>query len=643
MSEEFAQAQTVTIGDLLEKGYTYLIPDYQRGYRWQRSHIRDLMNDVWHSTEKDWNCIQPIIVSHRNKDKYTLVDGQQRLTTISLILKHLNENEFNLEREDVNNEEDSINKQFKEYAEGTVEDWIKENLKKNPEEEKRKFITNLKEYTKVIWYEVNEDKAIEVFTRININRIPLTAAELLKAMILRKLTTSINIDIQPNATFQQQNEIKSSLQKLIYIETRQIEISHQWNEIESTLQDDRFWLMFNEKNDQDSCRISRIFRIAYACEIQQNKEQNKDNEREISENDSEKAVFRYFLSKIQPDKNEGDEMAELERIEKTWHEIENIYRALRDWYEDVDTFHLVCMYFIVNKSASVSKLYTDWDTKTRKTFRDELRKRIKNELFGDKSDVKTTIDKCDYKSDYSRIKNILLLHNVATTMLRNWPQHRWNEKKLSNERYLKNMCSRFPFHMYKIAKWNLEHISPCSGDSNDPKQREEFIKCLRGSLTDGILRQKLKDEDPSKLEKLIKQFIETDNNPDMRNSIAEKILEILEDSNIYKPFEDQLQHSIKNLALLDEGTNKSYRNNIFADKRKAILERIGEKDENAPTLSMNEYSFIMPCTLNAFSKTYTKEHNNLLFWGENDANDYGEDMIKTISHFLALELETENN
>lgn len=620
MSEEFAQAQTVTIGDLLKKGYTYLIPDYQRGYRWQCSHICDLMNDVWHSTEKDWNCIQPIIVSHREGAEYTLVDGQQRLTTISLILKHLNENEFNLKREDVNNEEDSINKQFKKYAAETVRGWFD----RKTEEEKDEFRNKLKTYTKVIWYKVEEKDAIEVFTRININRIPLTAAELLKAIVLRKLTTMSDI------------------------ERRQNEISHQWNEIESTLQDDRFWLMFNAKNDQDSCRISRIFRIAYADRNKQRDEDPNTRDREFSENDSENEVFRYYISEIQkgPSNTNEEIKQEFERIEKIWHEIENIYRTLRDWYEDVDTFHLVCMYFIVNRRASASKLYAEWDTKTRKDFRDFLRREIKNKLFGTQDDgVRKTIDECNYKSDYGKIKNILLLHNVATTMLRNWPQHRWNEKKLSNERYLKNMCSRFPFHMYKIAKWNLEHISPCSGDNDEYKQREKFIKCLKESLNEGIWKHELlnNDNDFKNLNSRINDFEATKDNPDKRESIAIDILKILKDSNIYEPFQNiKLQHSIKNLALLDEGTNKSYGNKIFVDKRMAILKRVCE-NEGKEKFRMNEYSFIMPCTLNAFSKVYSEEHNNLLFWDENDANDYGEDMIKTISHFLDSESDNKNN
>ena len=619
MSEEFKQAQTVTIAKLLEKEYEYIIPDYQRGYRWQCSHICEFMDDVWRATEKDWNCIQPIIVSWLNDKKYTLIDGQQRLTTIDIILKELKKNRFKLNREDViNPDEDEINEKFKQCAQKTVEKWFE----KHPEIKVDEFNRRLREYTKVIWYKVEEKDAIEVFTRININRIPLTAADLLKAMFLRKLTTEGDIDKQ------------------------QIEISHQWNEIESTLQDDRFWLMFNDKNDQDSCRISRIFRIAYACKNQGDNGDTDGNE--SCENDSENAVFRYFVNKIRTgdtsNTNEDSINKEFGRIKEIWKEIENIYRTLCDWYEDIDTFHLVCMYVIINKRATISKLYAEWKSKTRKEFRDLLRKEIKKSLFGDDS-VGDKIEKCDYRRNPGQIKNILLLHNVATTMLRNWPQHRWKDRKSSNERHLKNMCSRFPFHMYKIAKWNLEHISPCSGDSTNPKQREIFITCLKGSLEDGILKQKMKNGDSETLNKLIEKFEESvkNKNTDTIGQTTSEILDILIKLKIYIPLGEELQHSIKNITLLDEGTNKSYGNKFYVDKRNAILERVSEKNEDTPELCMNEYSFIMPCTLNAFSKVYSQKYNDLLFWGIDDAMDYGNDMIKTISHFLALESENENN
>ena len=81
-----------TIGELLDD--KFFIPSYQRGYRWTKRQVEDLLNDVWDfitkpgKKENEWYCLQPIVVKKTNSH-YEVLDGQQRLTTIFLILKHL--------------------------------------------------------------------------------------------------------------------------------------------------------------------------------------------------------------------------------------------------------------------------------------------------------------------------------------------------------------------------------------------------------------------------------------------------------------------------------------------------------------------------------------------------------------------------
>ena len=69
---------------------TFIIPDYQRGYRWEAEiHINALLNDVldfMNMSRKtdDRYCLQPIVVSQspKNKDAWEVIDGQQRLATL---------------------------------------------------------------------------------------------------------------------------------------------------------------------------------------------------------------------------------------------------------------------------------------------------------------------------------------------------------------------------------------------------------------------------------------------------------------------------------------------------------------------------------------------------------------------------------
>ncbi|UJH92088.1 DUF262 domain-containing protein [Antarcticibacterium sp. 1MA-6-2] len=87
-----------TISELQE--FNFFIPSYQRGYRWSTKEVVELLNDISnftprlieeHSDEKTWYCLQPIVVKKIENGKYEVIDGQQRLTTIYLILYYLNQ------------------------------------------------------------------------------------------------------------------------------------------------------------------------------------------------------------------------------------------------------------------------------------------------------------------------------------------------------------------------------------------------------------------------------------------------------------------------------------------------------------------------------------------------------------------------
>ena len=74
------------------KGKKFFVPSCQRGYRWTERQVVDLLNDIWEfSRERDKDeiyCLQPVIVKHHG-DKWELIDGQQRLTTIYILLSYL--------------------------------------------------------------------------------------------------------------------------------------------------------------------------------------------------------------------------------------------------------------------------------------------------------------------------------------------------------------------------------------------------------------------------------------------------------------------------------------------------------------------------------------------------------------------------
>ncbi len=66
----------------------FLVPAYQRGYRWGAAEVRALLDDIWANGDKPY-CLQPVVVKHRDGNEWELIDGQQRLTTLFLVFRYM--------------------------------------------------------------------------------------------------------------------------------------------------------------------------------------------------------------------------------------------------------------------------------------------------------------------------------------------------------------------------------------------------------------------------------------------------------------------------------------------------------------------------------------------------------------------------
>ena len=81
----------ISTKDLLSGNFNFSIPSYQRGYRWTKENIYALLDDLYEFSQSNETtyCLQPIVLKYLNDGKLRIIDGQQRLTTIYLILKAL--------------------------------------------------------------------------------------------------------------------------------------------------------------------------------------------------------------------------------------------------------------------------------------------------------------------------------------------------------------------------------------------------------------------------------------------------------------------------------------------------------------------------------------------------------------------------
>src|SRR5688500_130479 len=175
------------INDLL--GSDFLIPAYQRGYRWTEQQVLELLEDVlaFQSSDEDrsregFYYLLPIVVKAVDTDGvWEVVDGQQRLTTAFLILQYFNQRLAERFRRKLYTIDFETRPGSKEYvvdpteerstqnmdfyflyvAKSAIEQWFsdKDNLVND-------FEAALLNRVKVIWYELPEtESAIDAFTR----------------------------------------------------------------------------------------------------------------------------------------------------------------------------------------------------------------------------------------------------------------------------------------------------------------------------------------------------------------------------------------------------------------------------------------------------------------------------------------------
>lgn len=407
--------ETRLVGDIHGSFY---VASYQRGYRWGVEEVKRLLNDVYTSCSQNDSSqyyIQPIVLRNNGK-VYELIDGQQRLTTIYLIYKYLHQakpylfdppkfslcfetrdktKEFLLNIDSARKEE-NIDYWYICNAYQAISEWFS-----NKEEALLDEINSIfKSKVKVIWYEVDQSEdAINLFTRLNIGKIPLTSAELVKAMLLcRKAVKQAN-----------------GQQKFSITRERQEEIALLWDNIENELNDNSLWYFLTNKQAHNyQTRIDLVLDI-----IADTPKGNREK------------YFTYF---------EFEKMRTDLSLEELWNKIQSTFLTLKGWYEDSDFYHKIG-YLIASETKDISEIFRLSREKTKSQFKEGLDEYIKDSIrLSD--DTKNYLELSYEKhSEYAKISRLLLLFNVVSV----------------------SKTQRFPFDIFNNesnnnASWSLEHI-----------------------------------------------------------------------------------------------------------------------------------------------------------------------------------------
>lgn len=602
------------------KGKTYVIPFQQRGYKWTSSNVEELLWDLREFIEdanpqKCIYCLQPLAIVSAGENRYTVLDGQQRLTTLYLLYKYLygvSPYEFDYERdiddditmarttflatvESISEEQASakidffyIHNAYKHIGKVFM-DWAKQSANSIEvtavNAELAKYINMFKTLLEgnggkslhVIWYEVvgDKEKQHEIFSNLNSGKIHLTNTELIKALLLNSVS---------GLPGKEQNEAAAIFEQ-----------------IERYMQNDNFWYMFNASELRNGqTRMDFLFNLVANC---------KQSDYEIDARWS----FRNYFSK--PEKGS---------LSDKWKQVRHTFLRLKDMYDDIYCYHYIG-FLTYNSNDNTLNSTKEFLALSRKSTHSEFVEKLKQEI---KSILRKRHDNItDYTYDKSKKKDLRLLfvmHNVET-ILQKYASLHGNDKL-----QLQTGFERFPFELLHKQNWDIEHIaSNTDADFKNPEDRESWLESIKADLGDKYPTDRVGDlelrynktkkkDDFNVLYKTIMRKVDDD--------IADVIKEDGKDG------KDKMQ--VGNITLLDSHTNRSYHNALFPRKRRYVIVANGLMDIEDNYEKNISKLYIPPCTLAVFTKAYNKGADlTLNAWTQPDADAYVADMEQKLSFY----------
>ena len=94
--EEIVQPKEFCVKNVFH-GAEYVVPIYQRNYAWKKDEIEQLLNDI-NDVSDNYDgkyYLGSLIVNQLGPEAFEVIDGQQRLTTLYLLLSYLNQESVN--------------------------------------------------------------------------------------------------------------------------------------------------------------------------------------------------------------------------------------------------------------------------------------------------------------------------------------------------------------------------------------------------------------------------------------------------------------------------------------------------------------------------------------------------------------------
>lgn len=627
---ESSEPIEMPVSELLTGNYQFSIPSYQRGYRWESTEaggedeqeakqVDDLLNDLTYfvtsNPHKKANYyLQPLMVKPRlladGSYEWDVLDGQQRLTTMLLVLKCLKErlyggqqfglyelkyanrkqldfNRITFDRASADYDFPMANENLDSYyvrkAKDRIERWYDNELSNNPSlsdkfkemlfypDETRGVNSSPALRAKFIWYNVqalqpgapqlngNRQHDIEVFNRLNRGKISLTDSELIKALFL------LCIKVAP-----------AYGSSLLTPET----LVRKWDDMCKKFQNEEFWNMIAPKGADYSNRLDLLFDFIKDCS-----------------GNGKGSAYRFYYKKMHGLLTSPD----INKVEELWTEVKQYFDTLCKWHENVHKHNFIG--YLIENGEDLANIYSSPDLETK----------IRKGLGLENVDEIDTLRYYDNEG-YKKIRKVLLLFNVLTC---------------------DKFGQKFPFNLYRDNTFDVEHVNSQTDnpiekiDEKIAWVKQQAIPCLwidrNETDTNGILTSGAREARDLITEGV--QFlrdVKLNNNRDTgskfkgyRTAVEYYYASGNGNTGMFE------KDAIGNLALLNSSINREYKNALFPQKLRTLKR------------SDQEGVYIPLCTKYMFLKYYSNPQANvsafsMMRWRQEDQDEYTEAIKESI-------------
>ncbi|MCM1141293.1 MAG: DUF262 domain-containing protein [Muribaculum sp.] len=661
----------------------FRIPSYQRGYRWERLNVEQLLNDIVESNENAPYYLQPIVVSRAPEEvkslpeeeqyDYDLIDGQQRLTTIYLIIKAFdaikNTNIASLAEKlakgDITQEEFTLQAALVgNFAQIDTSDKYK--ISYQTRKSTKKFLSLIGTLSPTNEPAPNGDSLlisespdhvymwqafasiIDWLKRAGAGKIERLVNSLLNtgkypANMTRIIWYELPDSVKDWKKFTELNIGKipltnSELIKALFLKSKtkfstQVNpdadeydkqtIVAQWDQTERELSDPEFWgFLTSASPEQYPTRIDLLFDLF--------------SQKASSGSRDKLYTFNKFAEWFESNKKSGKEK---------WDEIMLQYQRLRDWYFDTKMYHRLGYLISINYPANALERvfrYAHPNVKGRgyrstKRVREMIDHLVKMSIRipsdGKFENVKSFRDlkynahedpnKFDGSHQYL-IKCYLTLYNIMVT------------EAASSE-------LRYPFHKHNAVGggWSLEHIHAQNSQTlnkavlwNDWSiNHRQTVK----SLLDTFDPKSEEHANASALLTRMNDFI-ADPNKDRRefNFIAQDFVALLES---LPGARGLYQDEMGNMALLGKYDNSTLNNSTFDVKRRRVVEDLSKGfmpigTERVFLKAISGVKKGIDENGNTEDVRYTCDIDHMYFWSKLDREAYMDDMEQKLAKYL---------